>query len=385
MDAETKSTIEQMGKAWHDFREVHAKMETEKKKHGEALGLTKEALDRLNGRLDALEVKQNRPAPAGAPAPSEEKQAFFSSLKRVLFNPIHALSASEQKALSVGDNTQAGYLAPTEVVAEIIKGIVEFSPVRSLARVRPTAMKEIEVPKRTGTPTAYWVGEGGTRTASNSTYGKEKIVAHALTAKTVVTKEMLADSMFDLEAEIRSDAIEQIGVAEGTAFVSGTGTAKPEGLLTNGSISFVASGSASAIAADGIIAAVFGLKDGYARNATWMLRRATLKTIRQLKFTIGSDTVGYLWSPSLSESVPATIMGLPYVESVDMPLEGSGTYPMILGDFRRGYLIVDRMAIEVSNDPYTSMGSGQVNIYVEKRVGGQVVLPEAFIKVKCST
>ncbi|ELR01973.1 hypothetical protein GMDG_08782, partial [Pseudogymnoascus destructans 20631-21] len=58
--------------------------------------------------------------------------------------------AAECKALNVGTDTAGGYLAPIEYVREIIKGVTDMSPARSLVRVRTTAMKSIQIPKRTG-------------------------------------------------------------------------------------------------------------------------------------------------------------------------------------------------------------------------------------------
>ncbi len=54
---------------------------------------------------------------------------------------------AEAKALNVGTDTAGGYLAPTEYVREIIKGVTELSPARALARIRNTAAKSIRDPQ----------------------------------------------------------------------------------------------------------------------------------------------------------------------------------------------------------------------------------------------
>ncbi len=53
---------------------------------------------------------------------------------------------AECKSLSIQNDTTGGYLAPPEYVKEIIKGITEMSPVRSLVRVRSTGAKSIMLP-----------------------------------------------------------------------------------------------------------------------------------------------------------------------------------------------------------------------------------------------
>jgi HK97 family phage major capsid protein len=63
-------------------------------------------------------------------------------------------------------------------------------------------------------------------------------------------------------------------------------------------------------------------------------------------------------------------MGYPVVESEDMPAITTGSYSIAFGDFRRGYLIVDRVGIRVLRDPYSS--KPYVLFYTTKRVGGGV-------------
>ena len=68
-----------------------------------------------------------------------------------------------------------------------------------------------------------------------------------------------------------------------------------------------------------------------------------------------------------------------------MPDVGSNTYPVAFGDFRRGYMIVDRVALAILRDPYTQATSGTIRYIARRRVGGQVILAEAIRKQKCST
>jgi HK97 family phage major capsid protein len=93
----------------------------------------------------------------------------------------------------------------------------------------------------------------------------------------------------------------------------------------------------------------------------------------------------YIWMPGVQNGAPATIDGDPYVEFPDMPSEGAGLYPIAYGDFRRAYTLVDRIAMEMLRDPYTQATSGNIRFIFRRRVGGQVVLPEAIRKLKCAS
>jgi HK97 family phage major capsid protein len=56
-----------------------------------------------------------------------------------------------------------------------------------------------------------------------------------------------------------------------------------------------------------------------------------------------------------------------------MPNMATDSYSVAFGDFRRGYLIVDRVGIRVLRDPYSS--KPYVLFYTTKRVGGGVETP----------
>jgi HK97 family phage major capsid protein len=265
-------------------------------------------------------------------------------------------------------------------VNEIIKGEVEFSPIRSIARIRPTSRQSIKWPVRKGTFSAAWTGEKETKSeATGLTYGMEEIYNHEMSAYVDVSNQDLEDAAFDIEGELRNEFAEQFGVCEGAAFVSGNAVKKPEGFLANSNISYTASGVADELTADGIINITFDLKTAYAKNAYFVLSRKTLKTVATLKDGAGQ----YLWKPFFLETgAPMRIYGYPYIEAVDMPDIAAGTYPIAFGDFRRGYLIIDRIAMELQRDPYTQNISGLVRFVARKRVGGQVILAEAIRKLK---
>ena len=64
-----------------------------------------------------------------------------------------------------------------------------------------------------------------------------------------------------------------------------------------------------------------------------------------------------------------------------MPDVGGGAKPVLFGDFRRGYMIVDRVNLSIMRDPFTQASSGNVRYLARRRVGGQVILPEALTTI----
>lgn len=355
----------------------------------------KEASDRIETMMARL------PKDARARADGVETKALHGNWAKAVVR-AHAigvlnLNADEQKiladitneakALNVSTDTAGGYLAPTEYVREIIKAVTEMSPARALARIRNTASKSIQQPKRTGQFAARRTHENGTKTETTGmTYGLEEITAPEMYALIDISNQMLEDSAFDMEAEIREEASEQFSVKEGAEFVSGTGVGEYEGILTNGSVAETVSGTAATIAdsdgqANGLLTLKHAIKTAYARNASWIMNRTTMGSVRKLK----DGEKGYIWMPGIAQGRPNTIDGDPYVEFPDMPSEGAGLYPIAYGDFRRAYTIVDRIAMEMLRDPYTQATSGNIRFIFRRRTGGKVVLAEAVRKLKCAT
>ena len=206
--------------------------------------------------------------------------------------------------------------------------------------------------------------------------------AHEHYALVDISEQDLEDSVFNLEAEMQSEFAEQFAKAEGLAFVSGDAVGKPEGFMTNSSVSEVVSGDANLITADSLISLVHNIKSDYGKNGVFVFNRSTLAAIRKLKDTAGQYV--FQAGMSLQGGAMATILGYPYVEATDMPSVAAGAFPVAFGDFRRGYMILDRVNLAVLRDPFTQATTGNVRYIARRRVGGQVVQAEAINKLKIS-
>ncbi len=149
---------------------------------------------------------------------------------------------------------------------------------------------------------------------------------------------------------------------------------------TWGNIGFVATGFdgvfPSSDPGDVLIDLMYAVKSGYRANAHFVMNRATQSVVRKMKDGDGT----YLWQPSTAPGEAPTLMGFPIAESEDMPDIASDAYAVAFGDFRRGYLIVDRIGIRVLRDPYSS--KPYVLFYTTKRVGGGVQDFEAIKLLK---
>ncbi|RWM28495.1 phage major capsid protein [Mesorhizobium sp.] len=319
--------------------------------------------------------------PAGTKA-SDEMKAFGSYISY----GEQRMPQDEVKSLIVGEDTRGGYLAPSEFVADVIKGVVQFSPVRQAARVGSTSSKSVMLPVRTGTPTAQWVTETQTRPEASPTYGQKEIVVYEASCYVDISQQLVEDAAVDMNSELAFDLAQEFGRLEGAAFVTGDGVNKPLGFMNDANVGSTVSGTAATIAdangqANGLIDLFYSLAPFYRNRSTWMMNGTTLASVRKMKDAQNN----YIWQPALAAGQPETILGRPVVEAVDMPSQGAGLYPIALGDFESAYRIYDRVSLSLLRDPYSQATSGLIRFHARRRVGGSTVLPEAIKKLKCST
>lgn len=404
MAEDQKRFYEELQNTWNELKST---LDEKDSKNAETL----EKVDRMNARLDELETKLNRPIVQGDKAlngdlneyidpyskgnciipglePAQHKQIFLKALRKGYAfldkderKAMPKVSTQEAKAMTLGDDSTGGWLAYPQLVQDIIKGQILFSPIRQYATVKTTSNRSIKQPVRKGTFSAQWVSEVGQRAETPGLkYGLEDIPNHEMYCEVLISEQDLEDSAFNLEAEINSEASTQFGVAEGLAFVSGNGVGKPEGLLTASGVTNFPSLDANKVTGDGLLNMVYGLKEYYTANARFALKRQTIGAIRVLKDQYGD----YIWQPGLSQGAPSQILGYPYFECVDMPDVGAGNVPILFGDFARGYVIVDRVQMVVKRLIEKYAEEGEIAIMFRKRVGGQVILPEALVKMTVS-
>lgn len=389
--SELKSTWE------NEFKPRIDQMETEQKSSGESHAETKQAVDAVQDRMDALEVQLQKAAlaPERKEGESSKDVKDFIHFTRTGGVPedsklFSSRSNGETKVLALRDETLGGVLAPPEFIAEIVKGIIQYSPIRQIATTRQTSRTSIQYPKRTGNFAAAWTSEVATRAETTGrTYGLDEIGTDELYARVLISNWDLEDPVVDLESIITEDIVDQFQLAEGTAFVSGDGLkGKPEGILSNVAVTtggnVVGQGASTFTNADGIIKLAFSVKEQYWPNARFVLNRFSLRDIRLLKDTAGN----FLWQPAadgvhgLSTGLPATLYGYPYTVAVDYPSAATNAFTVSFGDHKRAYWIVDRIELQYLRDPFTQAAAGAVVLHARKRVGGQVVLPEAINVLK---
>jgi HK97 family phage major capsid protein len=405
MDLETKAITPDARSAFDDFQSA---FDAFKQANDERLSqletrsadiVTEEKVDRINRaldehkhQLDELTLAAARPVVGGekksAPQAREQKAAFERYVRGG-----DASGLIEIKAMSASSNADGGYTVPLEIEQTIDRVLAKVSPMRAIASVRAIGSNVYRKPIATSGAASGWLASE--TTAISGPTGSPTLTAidfptMELYAMPAATQTLLDDSQVDLETWLAEEVQTVFAEQEGAAFISGNGTSAPKGLLTEtkvadaswswGNLGYIASGADGAFpssdAADVLITLAYAPKQGYRANGAWLMNRKSESTIRKFK---DADN-NYIWQPGAAAGQAATLLGYPVAEAEDMPDIASGAYAIAFGDFKRGYLIVDRIGVKVLRDPYSA--KPYVLFYTTKRVGGGVQNFEAIKLLK---
>lgn len=348
----------------------------------------REKVDRINdavteqkAAVERIALKAQRPQ-LGASArvePDERKAAF---LRYMRVGDATAAASLEAKSVNASADSEGGYLAPNEVERIINAAVKDISPFRQIASVREIGGNTFRKPVSNGDAVAGWVAETTARDTATTapTLTAIDFPTMELYAMPAASQTLLDDSIVDIEQWLADEVQSEFAAQESAAFISGNGTTAPKGILTYDiaadaskdpdEIGYLPSGADGAFAAsnpsDKLLDLIYAPKQAYRANGRFLMNRSVVGALRKFKDGEGN----YLWQPNNEPGEPARLMGYPVAEAEDMPDVASDSYAIAFGDFRRGYLIVDRVGVRVLRDPYSA--KPYVLFYTTKRVGGGV-------------
>lgn len=381
---DVNKTIEALGQAFEEFKATHT-AELKALKDGAATGDLKAKLEKVEAALDThqkeIEDAHTKLAASqlGAPGAGLRDKEYSAAFQ------AHMKRGEVQAALNKGTDADGGYLAPIEWDRTITDKLTLVSPIRQLATVQTISTSGFKKVFNLGGTSSGWVGETAARPGTNNpTFGALDFIPGEIYANPSTTQQILDDAEINLESWLAAEVQTEFAKKEGTAFVSGDGVNKPFGMLTYvtgaanaakhpfGAIALVNSGDAALIKSDSIMDLIYSLPSAFTGNARFTMNRKTQGAVRKLKDGQGN----YLWQPSYVAGQPATLAGFPVTEVPDMPDVAANAKPVMFGDFKQGYLIVDRIGVRVLRDNLTN--KPYVSFYTTKRVGGGVQNPECL-------
>ena len=402
---EIKDMIESLGRAFEAFKAENDARIKQIEARGHADPLLIEKVEKVNEhisqisamkrQLETLETVVARADFRGGggsdgsdPIKARYKAAFESWFRKGVEGEIKSLEI--QASANSSDDTAGGFTVPEEVEAAIERVAMTVSAMRRISTVRAIGTSEYKRLVNQGGSTSGWTAEMGARAETTTPTLKEiAINTKEIYAMPYATQALLDDSRVDIAAWLADEVATEFNEEEGSAFITGDGVSKPKGIASYtmvanssyswGKIGYIAGGHASLLNnPDKLIDLQHALKSVYRNGALWLMADSTVNVIRKLKDGEGN----YLWRPGLAENAPDTLLGKPIEVDDNVDAIGGNKYPVFFGNFKRGYMIVDRTGIRVLRDPYSA--KPYVAFYTTKRVGGGVIMYEAIKALKIS-
>ncbi len=357
--------------------------ELEKKQSGD--GLLTDKVKRLNAALDVqakrienLAITASQPVLNGEAINTEAKSAWSSYIRT---GDGSELASLEGKSLTSSVDAEGGYVAPAETESRIDRALTEASPFRSISTIRRVGAGHFKKPVSAGGAASGWAGETDARIETTAPQLELlEFPAGELYAMPAATQTLLDDGVADVDQWLADEVRDVFAAQETAAFTTGDGVNKPKGILDYtqvdnashswGNLGYLATGTAGGFDAaapiDDLMDLIYAPETRYRSGASFVMNRRTLSEVRKFKDNDGN----YIWQPSTDAGQPSTLLGYRLTEVEDMPDITSEGAAIAFGDFRRGYLIVDRQGIRVLRDPYSA--KPYVLFYTTKRVGGGV-------------
>jgi HK97 family phage major capsid protein len=293
------------------------------------------------------------------------------------------LEVEEKRALSRATGAAGNFLVPTDFYDQVIRSLRFMGSVANLAtEVTTSGGDSIQVPANTAHGSASWLSENSAYVPSDETFAQITLGANKATAKIIVSEELLQDSAFALDSFLSQEFGERIGVLENTAYIKGSGTGQPQGLLSSPTASNIttvtaAVGNAAAFTYAGLVTAVFSLPYQYRQGASFIVSDQAARNL----YLMVDGQQRPLWSVNVSASGPDTFLGYPIYTDPDVPAPAAGNISVLFGNWKRAYMIRRVAGFSMQRQNELHSDNGQVGFRGYERVDGKVVLAAAGVAV----
>ena len=304
-------------------------------------------------------------------------------------NFLNYLATGEKLGMSVGVDNKGGYLAPPQVMAELIKFLDDMVFMRRLARtISIPGAVSLGAPSWDTDPSdADWTAEipaSAITEDDTARVGKRELMPHLLTKLVKMSMMLLStNTVIGAESMLAQRMAYKFGITEERGFFTGTGAQQPLGVFVASALGIPSTRDTTASATtsftfDNLISTLYSLKAAYQARSTWIFHRDAVQMIRKLK----SGDSQYLWQPSVQAGQPDLVLNRPYMMSEYAPSTfTTGLYVAIIGDFSN-YWIVDSMGLEIQRLGELFSLTNQVGLLGRKYTDGMPVLGEAFARLK---
>lgn len=301
---------------------------------------------------------------------------------------VKAKAEWQKKDQIAGNDSEGGFLVRPTFTNSITAKIFETSPMRQISSVTTIGTSEWVDLYDDSEVGDEEVAETEARSETAGVLFEEnRIRAHTRAAKVPISVELLDDQIINLENYLETKIQEKFARQENRDFILGDNVKTARGVLdyaasavaTPGKFGTLEDVISAAVNFNGIIDLIDSLFDPFQSNANMLMKRQTRTVVRKITDADGR----FIWEPSHQRGVPPELFGVPVMTAVHLDAAtGSGNVPIIFGDFRQGYQVVDRLGLRVVRDEITD--ERFIFFRFRRRTGGGVKQFQAIKRYKLS-
>ncbi|MGO1236867.1 MAG: phage major capsid protein [Hafnia alvei] len=331
--------------------------------------------DEYRARVDSLDIEISR---LEAVADDERSQAGKPVDEKGVSNGElrHYIMTGDTRSLTTLVPADGGYTVIPELDKEIMRQLQDESVMRSIATVKTTKTNEYQKLISVGGVTVKRGTEGEEREeTSTPKLERVDIKLNPIYAYPKTTQEILDFSEVDILGWLSSEVADTFTNTEENDLVNGDGDKKSKGFLAYPRVDTsdktrpfgtLEKMDTAEVTSDGLIDLLYKLKAKYRKNAVWVMNSNTAATLQKPK---NGD---YIWRDRLVAGSPDTLLGRPVQYLETMPDAEAGKPFLAVGDFKRGYFIVDHTT-GVRTRPDNITEPGFYKVHTDKYLGGGVV------------
>lgn len=262
------------------------------------------------------------------------------------------------------DGEYGGVLVPSELDNQILKSVIDNTVLYANVARRVVSTPEFSMPVHvSGVATEWLTSETATITQQDApTFKLISPEWGNLATRADLSIQLIEDSKFDVVTYLMNEFGEAFADELEKTLTEGRGsdTDKPVGLLdatlavtkdkTRAVGTYQKINTGGDFTADSLIKLFCAAKPAYRQNGAFMMNSNTELEIRLLK----DGDERYIWQPSISVDRPATILNRPLL--INEYMQDAGTadnIPVIFGDFKRGFMVVERTGMHIKQDDIT--------------------------------
>ena len=311
------------------------------------------------------------------------QRQFINMLqKRDIF---HGFGATEKRDVLISNDEKGGYWVPSlfqETIRKVMDASTFMTKICTVTMgVPPEA--DMGIPTLDTDPADFdWTSEVASATADTT------MAAGKRTLKTNLSSKLIKVSMAMLQRrpEVASFIIDRLTYKQAVtlekAALTATGAGRPLGVFTANSAGVstardVSTGNTStAITADGLINAKFGMRPVYFGRSAWIGHTDFVKAAALLK----DGENRYMFALATQPNIPDQLLGRPvYVSEFAPNTFTTGLYVGIIGDFTQYEIASSNMSVQRLDEKYAD--TNQVGFIGRQWADGMPVFGEAFARV----